>query len=85
MKRFHPAVVMTLNRFSKKSAGLLVVVLLSAATAAYGQVSTVGLSIACSNDHVYTWYVDRTVRLHRERRSNPVYGSREPGPHGEVR
>ena len=28
---------------------------------AHGQTNIVGMSIACSNDHVYTWYSDRTV------------------------
>jgi hypothetical protein len=34
---------------------------LSTGTLAHGQSKIVGMSIACSNDHVYTWYSDRTV------------------------
>lgn len=30
---------------------------------AFGQSTIVGMSIACSNDHVYTWYSDRTVSV----------------------
>lgn len=30
---------------------------------AFGQARIVGMSIACSNDHVYTWYSDRTVSV----------------------
>ena len=30
---------------------------------AYGQAKIVGISIACSNDHVYTWYSDHTVSV----------------------
>lgn len=34
-----------------------------AATGAYGQRRIVGISIACSNDHVYTWYSDRMMSV----------------------
>jgi len=37
--------------------------LLFPATIALGQGSTSGMSIACSNDHVYTWYADRSVSV----------------------
>ncbi len=38
-------------------------VLLLLPAAAFGQARIVGMSIACSNDHVYTWYSDRTVSV----------------------
>jgi hypothetical protein len=40
---------------------LIAFVALSTATVARSQTKIVGMSIACSNDHVYTWYSDRTV------------------------
>jgi hypothetical protein len=43
--------------------GVFTVALLLAANTAYGQGSTLGMSIACSNDHVFTWYGDRTVSV----------------------
>ena len=42
---------------------LLGLLFVFAATTAYGQRRIVGISIACSNDHVYTWYSDRTVSV----------------------
>jgi len=45
------------------SKGVFTVALLLAANTAYGQGSTVGMSIACSNDRVYTWYADSTVSV----------------------
>jgi hypothetical protein len=42
---------------------LLSLLFVFAATTAYGQRRIVGISIACSNDHVYTWYSDRTVSV----------------------
>ena len=42
---------------------LLAVAVLVPTSAAYGQGSTVGMSIACSNDRVYTWYFDNSVSV----------------------
>jgi hypothetical protein len=42
---------------------LLILISLCATSAAFGQPTIVGMSIACSNDHVYTWYSDRMVSV----------------------
>ena len=40
---------------------IVVFIVLRTPTTSFAQQKIVGISIACSNDHVYTWYSDRTV------------------------
>jgi len=45
------------------TAAVFVFAVLFPASVALGQGSTTGMGIACSNDHVYTWYADRSVSV----------------------
>jgi hypothetical protein len=47
----------------KIASAFLFLLITSLAGVAYGQTKIVGISIACSNDHVYTWYSDGTVSV----------------------
>lgn len=42
---------------------VLFLLIASVASAVYGQTKIVGIGIACSNDHVFTWYSDKTVSV----------------------
>ena len=44
-------------------AGLALVLFFLSSPITFGQRTIVGMSIACSNDRVYTWYSDRTVSV----------------------
>lgn len=52
-----------MNKMTFWTLALAAFVTLLAQTTSYGQRKIVGISIACSNDHVYTWYSDKTVSV----------------------
>jgi hypothetical protein len=45
------------------ASAFLFLLIANVASAVYGQTKIVAISIACSNDHVYTWYSDKTVSI----------------------